>query len=40
MDARPILPLIQASTLVLHRRDYQFGRDLVHADPPGGEENQ
>ena len=24
MDARPILPLIQASTLVLHRRDYQF----------------
>jgi class 3 adenylate cyclase len=24
MDARPILPLIQAPTLVLHRRDYQF----------------
>jgi pimeloyl-ACP methyl ester carboxylesterase len=24
MDARSILPLIQASTLVLHRRDYQF----------------
>ena len=23
-DARPILPLIQAPTLVLHRRDYQF----------------
>jgi class 3 adenylate cyclase len=24
MDARPILPLIQAPTLVLHRRDFQF----------------
>jgi class 3 adenylate cyclase len=24
MDARPILPLVQAPTLVLHRRDFQF----------------
>jgi hypothetical protein len=24
MDARPILPLIQAPTLVLHRRDFEF----------------
>ena len=24
MDARPILPLIQAPTLVSHRRDFQF----------------
>ena len=24
MDARPILPLIQAPTLILHRRDFQF----------------
>lgn len=38
MDARPILPLIQAPTLVLHRRDYQFipianGRYLVEHIP-------
>jgi pimeloyl-ACP methyl ester carboxylesterase len=24
VDVRPVLPLIQAPTLVLHRRDYQF----------------
>jgi pimeloyl-ACP methyl ester carboxylesterase len=38
MDARPILPLIQAPTLVLHRRDCQFipianGRYLVERIP-------
>jgi class 3 adenylate cyclase len=38
LDARPILPLIQAPTLVLHRRDYQFipianGRHLAERIP-------
>jgi hypothetical protein len=38
MGARPILPLIQAPTLVLHRRGYQFipianGRYLAEPIP-------